>query len=696
MIKRKNTVLRILFIVILSAFCLTGLCACKSCGKGGNDDSLSANTPENKNFSLSKSEISMIYGDSAVLIAKNYDVAETVLWTTSDEKVVSVDGGAIKANGTGSAEITATAGGKSAKCNVTVGFGNYQPTLSLGRIDDDLTLVKGENYPLESKILFNGKDYAAESLTVEFADETIAKWENGVIIPLKAGSTEFFVKGEWQGFDTPLMKKTASLKVINGNVEMSVYITENGVKKQTNSAEISVVSEWCGKSYTSAVGLEVEVIDGGVNKTATITIDPKDKNVVYENGELRARGRGIGESHLTATYTDADGEKYSVAINVNVFCPVKVYPEKIIWDNDKFQIADYFGSQANIISVKQGDRIIESEPKKIIGKLSFAGDDTETIEIITTKGGYIFDNIYGYDKALTSDNIVSALTLGSGKKNGFFVLNEDIGSAVSPVDFTMQNDSDEASATYFSGTFLGNGHTVYAKVSRYGMFGGAGSGAVIKDAKFVFTFDENVPQACGFFGDENRQNKDSGRGALLENLYVVTTNFADGRYAIAAHRMLGLKLKDVLVDLGDTFAVKDFDGRKNIAALFKIDYNLSPMFNGSPMQNKLENVRIISGKFIPVANGDAWSDSKSTYLNFAGNDEDKFGNLTRSSSDKSDEVNYSRIIGAEYHDEWRVNIMSALNSFTKCFTMFYGVYRYDTAADLLSDGVNKVGSWTVA
>lgn len=114
------------------------------------------------------------------------------------------------------------------------------------------------------------------------------------------------------------------------------------------------------------------------------------------------------------------------------------------------------------------------------------------------------------------------------------------------------------------------------------------------------------------------------------------------------------------------------------------------------MQNKLENVRIISGKFIPVANGDAWSDSKSTYLNFAGNDENKFGNLTRSSSDKSDEVNYSRIIGAEYHDEWRVNIMSALNSFTKCFTMFYGVYRYDTAADLLSDGVNKVGSWTVA
>ena len=39
--------------------------------------------------------------------------------------------------------------------------------------------------------------------------------------------------------------------------------------------------------------------------------------------------------------------------------------------------------------------------------------------------------------------------------------------------------------------------------------------------------------------------------------------------------------------------------------------------------------------------------------------------------------------------------MLVLNEFTECFTMFYGTYRYDTAADLIAYGVTSVGSWKV-
>lgn len=36
----------------------------------------------------------------------------------------------------------------------------------------------------------------------------------------------------------------------------------------------------------------------------------------------------------------------------------------------------------------------------------------------------------------------------------------------------------------------------------------------------MITFDEKAATACGFFGDENRQNKDSGRGALIEMVEI--------------------------------------------------------------------------------------------------------------------------------------------------------------------------------
>lgn len=663
-----------------------------ACGGKNTNDNTDKKEPTKKEFSLDKEELNLIYGDSAVLIPRNYTESDGVIeWKSSDESVVSIDGGSVTACGIGSAVITAAVGDKNADCKVSVSFGSYEPTLEMERFSEELTLSKGSEYALSGKIRFNGKDYAADKLQVTFSDSGVADFSEGKIVPLKTGTTEVTVKGEWNGFETSLLSKKFSLTVISGKVSMTVYMIKNGVREASDNAEIYITSEWAGNTYPDSVGVEVEVTEDGVKKEAEITADSKDRNVIYSNGVISARGRGIGESQLTATYTDLEGTEYSQTITVTVLCPVAKYDGQVRWNGEKFDYTEYFGDKANILSVTQGDRKIDSEPKKIIGSFKFKGEDTEEIRILTNKGGYIFSDIYGYDASLTTENIVSALSLAGKKVEGYYILESDVGTAETPVDFTSQSGSSESS--FFAGTFLGNGYTVYAKVARQGMFGGAGSGVVIRDTKFVFTFDKNSAEACGFFGDDNRQNKTSGRGALLENLYIITTNFGENRFAVALHRMLGLKLKDVLVDLGDTSAVADFDGRKNVAALFRTDYNLSPMFNGEATENKLENVRVITGKFMPIANGDGWSDSKSSYLNFAGNDEVKFGNVTRAGEE---EVEYARITSAEFHDDWRRDIMILLNEFTKCFTMFYGTYRYDTAAELVAEGTTSVGSWQVA
>ena len=77
---------------------------------------------------LDRTELSMKVGDSPVtLVAKVTPAStsdKTVTWRSSNEKVATVDAnGKVTAVGNGEATITATAGGKTATCKLSVGYG---------------------------------------------------------------------------------------------------------------------------------------------------------------------------------------------------------------------------------------------------------------------------------------------------------------------------------------------------------------------------------------------------------------------------------------------------------------------------------------------------------------------------------------------------------------------------------------------
>ena len=74
-------------------------------------------------ISLDKETISITEGETETLtatITPSYATDKTVTWTTSDTSVATVDGGVVTAVKAGTATITATAGGYSASCVVTV------------------------------------------------------------------------------------------------------------------------------------------------------------------------------------------------------------------------------------------------------------------------------------------------------------------------------------------------------------------------------------------------------------------------------------------------------------------------------------------------------------------------------------------------------------------------------------------------
>lgn len=102
---------------LVAAFCLIAFAACG--GDGQNDDQKVAVT----GVSLDKAEGTLKIGETLSLsatVAPANATEKTVTWTSSAPAVATVQAGTVTAVSTGTAEITATAGGKSAKCTVTV------------------------------------------------------------------------------------------------------------------------------------------------------------------------------------------------------------------------------------------------------------------------------------------------------------------------------------------------------------------------------------------------------------------------------------------------------------------------------------------------------------------------------------------------------------------------------------------------
>ena len=133
------------------------------------------------------------------------------------------------------------------------------------------------------------------------------------------------------------------------------------------------------------------------------------------DGKVKIGANGIGDTFLTAKYVGENGRVYETKIAVTVYCPTAVYDGQLDFCASKpIDVASVFGTQyARILSVTQGNKTLKSEMNYIEG-VKIAGDETEPLTILTNVGGYVFENVFGYDVELTKDNIFETLLLGRG------------------------------------------------------------------------------------------------------------------------------------------------------------------------------------------------------------------------------------------------------------------------------------------
>lgn len=154
-------------------------------------------TVDVESVTLSESKLDMFVGDSETLTATVLPAEATekdVTWTSSDASVATVVNGKVTAVGAGDATITATAGGKSASCKVTVSTKTPEPVLITGITLKDTSMKVGDKKTLTAVI--EPTDATNQALRWSIVNSEIASIDEttGVVTALKEGTTTVTVK----------------------------------------------------------------------------------------------------------------------------------------------------------------------------------------------------------------------------------------------------------------------------------------------------------------------------------------------------------------------------------------------------------------------------------------------------------------------------------------------------------------------
>lgn len=685
----------LLFVLVVSAAILV-----ISCKKGDKPDSSTGGGSGEKpeiTLTLSDKSVNIIFGETYLVTASYTETENNVLtWTTANDKVATVEGGLVTAVGKGSTKITAAYGDKKAECEVTVSFADYMPELKIRHVTEEgVRMSLNSDFDIDAYILFNGKEYACDFET-EVTGDDILSCNGGTLTAKAVGSATVTVKTDWNGFDNALTEKTFVVEVFN-DVSINAMVSLNGDVRAAKSIELSATPSFAGESFDTTATVEFVVKENGVKSTIPGTLVSDNGTITFENGTITAHA--LGTAVISASYTDKLGRDYLCELEVKVTVPVRDYNDKIeLCTENAFPLEQYFGENATIVSVISDGSPVDFDEKGVIA-LTAKGENTKGFEILTTKGGYRFNNVFAYTRKVTSANFVKTFSLVYNKPiDGYYVLGENITGINSGSYQTMPGGQN----TYFKGVLDGQGYTVNATVSANGLFGALAGDAVIKNTKFVLTFPEG--EACGFAknnGTFNQSNAEKLSSVTLEKLYIETTNYYAKSTVIMDQKPDKLHMFDVYVKINGNAALGAYTEASSLRrALFRHDQSINDgaydCFNGY-----VRRVYVVTETFIPIANGLNYANKN--FITYAKNDESKLGLFTRENQNNG-AFNYFKIRNANEEGSAESKLFGYDDGQKGYHTYVYGshfnykdggIERYDTVEELKAKGISTVGPWTI-
>lgn len=259
---------------------------------------------------LSETTVSMNVYAQHTLTATTENLTGAVVWSSSDESVVTVDGGVLTALKEGTATVKAAVGETSAECAVTVAASTVLPFVTLDK--DKVEIPVQGTLTVSASVSYDGASFESD-FTFDTADHEIATVSSaGVVEGLKVGSTTLSVTTIWRGATL-----TESIDVAVKEVVSVSWDDEEDIELVTNDS-------FGGEKSVTVTPVVIENGTPVVSPSVTYTLEDEDGEsvedivTVSDQGVLTAVGKE-GVAYLSYTYTSAQGIPYTSSV-ITITC----------------------------------------------------------------------------------------------------------------------------------------------------------------------------------------------------------------------------------------------------------------------------------------------------------------------------------------------------------------------------------------
>lgn len=258
-----------------------------SCGGGGGGDKPEGPITPSKvvvtSVSLSKTEADLVVGSTLQLTATvnpSNATEKTVTWTSSNTTVASVTPtGLVTANAAGTANITASCGGKSATCKISA----KKPVASVELDQTEITLDAEETYTLKATV--KPDDATDKTVVWESSKTSVATVDNnGKVKGIDNGvaSVTATCGGKAASCKVNVVVKVKSVSLNQPSATIAVGeepLTLTATISPNNAADKSVIWTSSNSSVATVNNGVVTAVDAG---TTTITADASGKTATCE------------------------------------------------------------------------------------------------------------------------------------------------------------------------------------------------------------------------------------------------------------------------------------------------------------------------------------------------------------------------------------------------------------------------------
>lgn len=511
--------------------------------------------------------------DTLQLSATAENTEESIAWSSSDPSRASVENGLVTALAVGTARITASAGGASAVCTVTITDSQAAPVLSVS--DNDVQLEVGSSLTVTASVMLKG----------EPADNVQYSWTGGgqvvsvspqggtaVLTGLAPGPAEVYVSATVRG-----VYVAAKIAVTIRDAGIAFDIA-NCMPNESGGYSLELYT-LAADGFADALTPALTVFENGTElEDPDVSWQSNDSAVVRVEGNESFVAVGEGETQVIGTYKDASvavsvkvtrtriGLDGSVTLEARALSPVAL-PADIqgTVTDATFKGVSVFGSY----DAAQKQLTLSSD--KFPKDAAHLGEGE--LVISTDRADYLLDAALYTMIMRTSSDLDAMQGIGEGENgvicDGYYILADDItytGASFAPLapegvvwskggGSNGGNDATAGITGGFRGVFDGKGHTITglkfdASVSTRaynGMFGVLHREGVVQNVAF------EQASVCGAL----IAYRGSG---TVRNVYVQYASIqgpADGHYAgfvYTGSASAGATVESVFIDGSNAMA----------------------------------------------------------------------------------------------------------------------------------------------